>query len=261
MLEKKNLGDLFHKTKDRIRELGEVFTPEEYVESMLDLLAKGKRSFWEKEDIAFFEPTCGHGNIIIPLLNRRLKALYGKAQKENIIDPELYSIAYAINTLWAIDIDNENIEQCKERVFHLICSFIETTQPKIKILDYIEFNIDFFSHVLCAINWHIFENEALSSLSNSKNAFQNAKKTKIGSDWYDKNEHLKMEFNLSWAQYYKDCDDKNLAPIIYEKSIKFLEDYFKGKKKRYPEFSFADSVFSDKRIKQKNISNSIEVVA
>src|SRR4051812_561909 len=104
-----SLDNLFHRSRERIKDLGEVFTPEKYVEDMLDLFCKDKRGLWADEDVSFFEPTCGHGNFVIAIYKRRVEAIYKKALSQQIRDPALYAVANAINTLWAIDIDSKNV--------------------------------------------------------------------------------------------------------------------------------------------------------
>ena len=79
-----DLEKLFHRSKDRIRDLGEVFTPDSYVEEMLDLLAKDKRGMWSDEEISFFEPCSGHGNIVLPIYKRRLEGIYKKATSQDL---------------------------------------------------------------------------------------------------------------------------------------------------------------------------------
>ncbi len=69
-----NIEKLFHRSKDRIKDLGEVFTPSSYVEDMLNLLVKDKRDLWSDEQISFFEPCSGHGNIVLAITNRNFKA-------------------------------------------------------------------------------------------------------------------------------------------------------------------------------------------
>ena len=53
-----------HRSRQRIQHLGEVFTPEKYVQQMLDMLGK---LVWTSTDTVFFEPTCGHGILLRPL--------------------------------------------------------------------------------------------------------------------------------------------------------------------------------------------------
>ena len=54
------------KSKQRVADHGEVFTPEWMVEAMLDLV-KGET---ERIDSRFLEPACGNGNFLVPILRR-----------------------------------------------------------------------------------------------------------------------------------------------------------------------------------------------
>lgn len=58
------------KSSERVRDLGEVFTPAATVEEMLDLLPD---SIWEPHPSAtFLEPSCGDGNFLVAILARKL---------------------------------------------------------------------------------------------------------------------------------------------------------------------------------------------
>ena len=52
------------KSKKRVADHGEVFTPRWLVEKMLDLV-KGET---ERIDSRFLEPACGSGNFLVPVL-------------------------------------------------------------------------------------------------------------------------------------------------------------------------------------------------
>jgi type I restriction-modification system DNA methylase subunit len=52
------------KSKKRVADHGEVFTPPWLVEKMLDLV-KGET---ERIDARFLEPACGSGNFLVPVL-------------------------------------------------------------------------------------------------------------------------------------------------------------------------------------------------
>ena len=58
------------KSKQRVADYGEVFTPEWMVEAMLDLV-KGET---ERIDSRFPEPACGDGNFLVKILRRKLAA-------------------------------------------------------------------------------------------------------------------------------------------------------------------------------------------
>jgi len=79
-----SIGNLFHRSRERIRDLGEVFTPDKYVEDMLDLLGQECKNFWANENRVFFEPCCGHGNIVLAIYRRRLQAIYQQAVTQRI---------------------------------------------------------------------------------------------------------------------------------------------------------------------------------
>ena len=56
------------KSKQRVADHGEVFTPPWLVEALLDL-AKGES---ERIDARFLEPACGSGNFMVQILRRKL---------------------------------------------------------------------------------------------------------------------------------------------------------------------------------------------
>ena len=69
------------KSKQRVADHGEVFTPAWMVEAMLDLV-KGET---ERIDSRFLEPACGSGNYLMQILRRKLAAVevkYGKSDFE-----------------------------------------------------------------------------------------------------------------------------------------------------------------------------------
>lgn len=139
-----------HRSRERIRDLGEVFTPEKYVQKMLSMI---EDKDWSNDQTVFFEPTCGHGNIVIPIFKRRLDALFKKAQTEGKKNSAFYVVANALNTMWAIDIDSENVENCRARLLVISLNFLkEATGIKSNYI-LIQKNQDFFAHVLCALRW------------------------------------------------------------------------------------------------------------
>ena len=67
------------KSKQRVADHGEVFTPAWMVEAMLDLV-KGET---ERIDSRFLEPACGSGNFLVRILQRKLAAVELKFGKSN----------------------------------------------------------------------------------------------------------------------------------------------------------------------------------
>ncbi len=56
------------KSKQRVADHGEVFTPASMVEAMLDLV----KAETERIDSRFLEPACGSGNFLVQVLRRKL---------------------------------------------------------------------------------------------------------------------------------------------------------------------------------------------
>ncbi len=239
MSEAINIEALFHRSRARIRDLGEVFTPESYVEDMLALLAKDKRGVWADEDTAFFELSCGHGNIVLPIYKKRIEAIYKKCIDKRIRNAAYYAVANAINTLWAIDIDPKNISQCRARILAATFDFLkEKLQTDSEYL-IIKSRQDFVAHLLCAINWHISVNEALSALSDIDKAQANARQTRAGTKWFNQNGHQPLDFDLSWVNYFESCQNENSRVLIYERAIRFLKNILQGRTKSSADFDFA----------------------
>ena len=69
------------KSKQRVADHGEVFTPAWMVEAMLNLV----KDETERIDSRFLEPACGSGNFLVQILRRKLAVVelkYGKSDFE-----------------------------------------------------------------------------------------------------------------------------------------------------------------------------------
>lgn len=98
----------------RVADHGEVYTREQEVNAMLDLV----RQETERIDSRFLEPACGTGNFLIEILKRKLEIVenrYRRSQSEY----ERYAFL-AVSSLYGIDILADNIETCRNRLFYLL---------------------------------------------------------------------------------------------------------------------------------------------
>lgn len=101
------------KSKERVAQRGEVFTAEREVNAMLDLVANECL----RPDSRFLEPACGDGNFLSAILQRKLSELKRK-YKKSPRDYEKLSIV-AIGSLYGVDIMNDNVEACRQRLFNI----------------------------------------------------------------------------------------------------------------------------------------------
>ena len=99
------------KSKQRIRDHGEVFTAEREVKAMCDLV----RDETERIDSRFLEPACGDGNFLAEILSRKLSSVrkkYGKSPS----DYEKNAVL-AASSIYGVDILQDNVIACRERMF------------------------------------------------------------------------------------------------------------------------------------------------
>jgi len=106
------------KSKQRVADHGEVFTPAWMVEAMLDLV-KGET---ERIDSRFLEPACGDGNFLVAVLRRKLAAVelkYGKS------DYERQSFALlALMCIYGIELLADNIAECRANLLAIFVQYL-----------------------------------------------------------------------------------------------------------------------------------------
>ncbi len=222
-----------HRSRERIKDMGEVFTPERYVQEILALFDE---KVWSDESVVFFEPACGHGNIALAIVERRINALVKKYVKAGIGQPVLHAVATTIHTIWAVDICPLNVHLTRKRIIDMVVRKLQTTDFEIRQL---EMN-NYIIHVLCTLIWQIHENETLSAMSDQSIAQAKASQTKIGNSWIKANNHKPINFDLSWCDFYERSTACNTVPLLYEKAARFLKTSIGGGNTRgFEDFNFA----------------------
>ena len=99
------------KSKQRVRDHGEVFTAEREVKAMCDLV----KDECDRIDSRFLEPACGNGNFLAEILARKL-AVVKKLYKSNSYDYERYAVL-AVTSIYGVEILSDNTEECRKRLF------------------------------------------------------------------------------------------------------------------------------------------------
>jgi hypothetical protein len=101
------------KSKKRVRDHGEVFTQEREVNAMLDLV----KNETERIESRFFEPACGNGNFLAPILERKLVVV---KKKYSSIQIEFEQMAFlAISSIYGVELLQDNVEACIERLYDI----------------------------------------------------------------------------------------------------------------------------------------------
>ena len=107
------------KSKKRVADHGEVFTPAWMVEAMLDLV----KDETERIDSRFLEPACGSGNFLVPIVKRKLAAVelkYGKSEFER----RQYSLL-AMMCVYGIELLADNIAECRDNVLAILVEYLK----------------------------------------------------------------------------------------------------------------------------------------
>lgn len=110
------------KSKARVSDHGEVFTPHWLVERMLDLV-KGET---ERIDARFLEPACGSGNFLVPILQRKLAAVELKFSKSDF-ERQHYAL-FGLMCCYGIELLPDNIAECRANMLEVFADYLGATQ-------------------------------------------------------------------------------------------------------------------------------------
>lgn len=102
------------RSRDRVRDLAEVFTHQREIDAMLDMMPDA----FENLDIKFLEPTCGSGNFLVEILRRKLKLV--KARKTVSQEQYEHRMLRAVASIYGVDISPENVAESKVRMAHVL---------------------------------------------------------------------------------------------------------------------------------------------
>ena len=107
------------KSKQRVADHGEVFTPPWMVEAMLDLV----KPETERIDARFLEPACGSGNFIVQILRRKLAAVDGKYGPSDF-ERRHYALL-GLMCIYGIELLADNIAECRANVLEVFAEHLQ----------------------------------------------------------------------------------------------------------------------------------------
>src|SRR5215469_2576453 len=106
------------KSKQRVADHGEVFTPQWMVEAMLDLVKDES----ERIDSRFLEPACGSGNFLVRTLQRKLAAVELKFGKSDF-ERRHYAVL-ALMCTYGIELLEDNISECRTNMLEVLAEYL-----------------------------------------------------------------------------------------------------------------------------------------
>lgn len=107
------------KSKKRVADHGEVFTPPWLVDAMLDLV-KGEA---ERIDARFLEPACGSGNFLVRVLQRKLAAVEAKFSQSDF-EKKHYALL-AVMCAYGIELLPDNIAECRANMLEVLAEYLK----------------------------------------------------------------------------------------------------------------------------------------
>ena len=107
------------KSKRRVKDFGEVFTPESIVQQMCDLCEPDISAIDKK----VFEPTCGNGNFLVEILRRKLRRI-------NQVDNPRFDleVIWSLSNIYGVDIQLDNVQEARQRLESVVLDFIAKYQ-------------------------------------------------------------------------------------------------------------------------------------
>ena len=106
------------KSKQRVADHGEVFTPSWMVEDMLDLVKDES----ERIDSRFLEPACGDGNFLVQVLRRKLAAVELKYSQSDF-ERRQYALL-ALMCIYGIELLPDNIVECRAHLLKIFAEYL-----------------------------------------------------------------------------------------------------------------------------------------
>lgn len=110
------------RSRQRVADHGEVFTPAWLVDDMLDLVDAETRRI----DSRFLEPACGSGNFLVPVLERKLTAVqarYGSSEFER----RHYAL-FGLMCVYGIELLPDNAVECRGRLLETFARFLNADE-------------------------------------------------------------------------------------------------------------------------------------
>jgi hypothetical protein len=137
------------KSKQRVSDHGEVFTPLWMVEAMLDLV-KGET---ERIDSRFLEPACGSGNFLVRILQRKLAAVELKFGKSDF-EKRQYAL-FALMCTYGIEILADNIAECRSNMLEILADYLNLVESD-----------DLYQAAFYVLSQNLIHGDALSMRTN-----------------------------------------------------------------------------------------------
>lgn len=198
------------KSKNRVLNHGEVFTGEREVNAMLDLV----KDETDRIESRFLEPACGNGNFLAEILRRKLARVKRQYTRNN---SEYTKNAFlAITSIYGIDILEDNVEECRKRLFNIWNSDY-TVQCKNEVRDEVRTAAKYIlaKNILCGDALTLLKNDGTSIVFAQWDFIigNKIKRRDYTLDELLKTQNVQMSFDMVGWQYDEEMKEWIPAPI------------------------------------------------
>lgn len=106
------------KSRQRVMDHGEIFTPPELVDAMLNLAQAES----DRIDSRFLEPACGSGNFLVQVLRRKLAAVERRFGRSDF-EKQHYALLSLMCT-YGIELLPDNIAECRDNMLEILSDYL-----------------------------------------------------------------------------------------------------------------------------------------
>lgn len=106
------------RSKQRVADHGEVFTPAWLVDDMIGLV----RDEADRIDSRFLEPACGSGNFLVPVLRRKLAAAKGRYGRNDF--EHRHFALLALMSVYGIELLADNLAECRANLIEVFAEHL-----------------------------------------------------------------------------------------------------------------------------------------
>lgn len=212
------------KSKQRVADHGEVFTPDWLVEAMLDLVKEET----ERIDSRFLEPACGSGNFLVPVLQRKLAAIELKFGKSDF-EKRHYALL-ALMCVYGIELLPDNIRECRANLLEIFAEYLK-----------IDANDNFYKAASMVLLKNLVHGDALKMRTNDDQPITFAEWGYLGKGKYQRRDFCFRNLTMSSTYSAKDSlfadlgkheiftPDKTYSPMTVNELATILTDDLKEK--------------------------------
>lgn len=138
------------RSRQRVADHGEVFTPSRMVESMLDLVKEET----ERIDSRFLEPACGSGNFLVEVLRRKLASVELKFG-ESDFEKRHYAL-HGLMCIYGIELLGDNIADCRDILREVFAAYLDVDESD-----------DLYQAAIYVLSQNLVHGDALTMLTNT----------------------------------------------------------------------------------------------